>query len=159
MKDVQIKITKKSIIYLCIVILLCVGSFCAGRFIRFGRISGTSQQLIDGVILSRETADKLANELNITRNTIQSADNYGRAVLEGIEELRKSSELGRVCADVIKQSIERDAENNKDLLESREEYFDAVDYALELATKRAELYESIVRTYEQAVSNNGENNN
>lgn len=159
MKDVQIKITKKSIIYLCIVFLLCVGSFCAGRFIRFGRISGTSQQLIDGVILSRETADKLADELNITRNTIQSTDNYGRAVLEGIEELRKSSELGRVCTNVIKQSIERDAKNNKDLLESREEYFDAVDYALELATKRAELYESIVRAYEQAVSNNGENSN
>ena len=159
MKDVQIKITKKIIIYLCIVILLCVGSFCAGRFIRFGRISGTSQQLIDGVVLSRETADKLANELNITRNTIQSADNYGRAILDGIEELRKSSELGKVCTDVIKQSIERDAKNNKDLLESREEYFDAVDYALELAIKRAELYESIVRTYEQAVSNNGENNN
>lgn len=159
MKDVQIKITKKSIICLCIVILLCVGSFCAGRFIRFGRISGTSQQLIDGVVLSRETADKLADELNIARDSIQSADNYGRAVLEGIEELRKSSELGRVCTDVIKRSIERDEKNNKDLLESREEYFDAVDYALELATKRAELYESIVRAYEQAVSNNGENSN
>lgn len=159
MKDVQIKITKKSIICLSIVFLLCVGSFCAGRFIRFGRISGTSQQLIDGVVLSRETADKLADELNIARDSIQSADNYGRAILEGIEELRKSSELGRVCADVIKQSIERDEKNNKDLLESREEYFDAVDYALELATKRAELYESIVRTYEQAVSNNGENSN
>lgn len=159
MKDVQIKITKKSIICLCIVILLCVGSFCAGRFIRFGRISGTSQQLIDGVVLSRETADKLADELNIARDSIQSADNYGRAILEGIEELRKSSELGRVCTDVIKQSIERDEKNNKDLLESREEYFNAVDYALELATKRAELYESIVRAYEQAVSNNGENSN
>ena len=159
MKDVQIKITKKSIICLSIVFFLCVGSFCAGRFIRFGRISGTSQQLIDGVVLSRETADKLADELNIARDSIQSADNYGRAILEGIEELRKSSELGRVCADVIKQSIERDEKNNKDLLESREEYFDAVDYALELATKRAELYESIVRTYEQAVSNNGENSN
>lgn len=159
MKDVQITITKKRIICVCVVVILCIGSFCAGRFIRFGRISGTSQQLIDGVVLSRETANKLADELNIARDSLQSADNYGRAVLEGIGELRKSSELGRICTDVIKQSIERDAENHENLLKSREEYLDAIDYALELATERSELYESIVRAYEQAISDNGENSN
>lgn len=157
MNDFNFKISKKDIIGFIIVVCLCIGSFCTGRYIRFGRISGNSQQLIDGILLSRETADKLANELNISRNSLQSADNYGRAIIEGIGELRKTSEVGRICTDAIKQSIERDAKNSESLLNVRGDYFDSVDYAIQMATERAELYESIVRTYEQALSDNGKN--
>lgn len=157
--DKEFKITKKHIIACCITIVLCIGSFCAGRFIRFRGISGTSQQLIDGVVLSRETADKLADELNIARASLSSSENYGQTILEGIGELRKASEVGKLCSDAIKLSIERDAENNENLLQARGDYFESVDYAIELATQRAELYEQIVRTYEQAVSDNGKNSN
>lgn len=157
--DEEFKISKKLIIACCITIVLCIGSFCAGRYIRFGRISGTSQQLIDGIVLSRETADQLANELNITRASLKSSENYGQTILEGIGELRKASEVGRLCSDAIKFSIERDAENNENLLQARGDYFESVDYAIELAAQRAELYESIVRTYEQAVSDNGKDSN
>lgn len=157
--DEEFKITKKHIIACCITIALCIGSFCAGRFIRFGRISGTSQQLIDGVVLSRETADKLADELNIARASLSSSKDYGQTILEGIGELRKASEVGRLCSDAIKFTIERDAENNENLLKARGDYFESVDYAIELATQRAELYEQIVRTYEQAVFYNGKNSN
>lgn len=153
----EFKISKKHIIACCIVIVLCIGSFCAGRYIRFGRITGTSQQLIDGIVLSRETADQLANELNIARASLKSSENYGRTILEGIGELRKASEVGRLCSDAIKFSIERDAENNENLLQARGDYFESVDYAIELAAQRAELYEQIVRTYEQAISDNGKN--
>ena len=155
--DEEFKISKKLIIACCVTIVLCIGSFCAGRYIRFGRISGTSQQLIDGIVLSRETADQLANELNIARASLSSSENYGQTILEGIGELRKASEVGRLCSDAIKFSIERDAENNENLLQARGDYFESVDYAIELAAQRAELYEQIVRTYEQAVSDNGKN--
>jgi len=155
--DEEFKISKKLIIACCVTIVLCIGSFCAGRYIRFGRISGTSQQLIDGIVLSRETADKLANELNIAGASLKSSENYGQTILEGIGELRKASEVGRLCSDAIKLSIERDAENNENLLQARGDYFESVDYAIELAAQRAELYEQIVRTYEQAVSDNGKN--
>ncbi len=157
--DEEFKISKKHIIACCITVVLCIGSFCAGRYIRFGRISGTSQQLIDGIVLSRETADKLADELNIARASIKSSENYGQTILEGIGELRKASEVGRLCSDAIKFTIERDAENNENLLKARGDYFESVDYAIELAAQRAELYEQIVRTYEQAVFYNGKNSN
>ncbi len=157
--DEEFKISKKHIIACCITVVLCIGSFCAGRNIRFGRISGTSQPLIDGIVLSRETADKLADELNIARASIKSSENYGQTILEGIGELRKASEVGRLCSDAIKFTIERDAENNENLLKARGDYFESVDYAIELAAQRAELYEQIVRTYEQAVFYNGKNSN
>ena len=154
----EIKIDKKFFINLSIAILLCFASFCAGRFIRFGRVSGTSQQLVDGVILSRETADKLANELNLGGSALQSADGYEKALLEGIGTLRKSSEVGQLCTDAIKQSIKRDEEFNEELRRNVSGYFEAADYALELAIQHAELYESIIRTYEQAQLDNREDN-
>ena len=154
----EIKIDKKFFIKLSIVAILCFASFCAGRFIRFRGVSGTSEQLVDGVILSREAADKLADELNLGGSALKSANGYEQAILEGIGTLRRSSEVGQLCTDVIKQSIESDEKFNEELRRNVSGYFDAADFAIELAIQRAELYESIVRTYEQTQSNNGENN-
>lgn len=154
----EIKIDKKFFIKLCIVAILCFASFCAGRFIRFRGVSGTSEQLVDGVVLSRETANKLANELNLGGSALNSANGYEQALLEGIGTLRKSSEVGRICTDAIEQSIKSDEKFNEELRRNVSGYFDAADFALELAIERAELYESIVRTYEQTQPNNRENN-
>ena len=154
----EIKIDKKVFIKLSIVAILCFASFCAGRFIRFRGVSGTSEQLVDGVILGRETADKLADELNLGGSALKSANEYEQAILEGIGTLRRSSEVGQLCTDAIKQSIESDEKFNEELRRNVSGYFDAADFAIELAIQRAELYESIVRTYEQTQSNNGENN-
>ena len=154
----EIKIDKKFFIKLSIVTILCFASFCAGRFIRFRGVSGTSEQLVDGVILSRETADKLIDELNLGGSALKSANGYEQAILEGIGTLRRSSEVGQLCTDAIKQSIESDEKFNEELRRNVSGYFDAADFAIELAIQRAELYESIVRTYEQTQSNNGENN-
>ena len=154
----EIKIDKKFFIKLGIVAILCFASFCAGRLIRFRGVSGTSEQLVDGVVLSRETADKLADELNLGGSALKSANGYEQAILEGIGTLRRSSEVGQLCADAIKQSIESDEKFNEELRRNVSGYFDAADFAIELAIQRAELYESIVRTYEQTQSNNGENN-
>lgn len=154
----EIKIDKKFFIKLGIVAILCFASFCAGRLIRFRGVSGTSEQLVDGVILSRETADKLIDELNLGGSALKSANGYEQAILEGIGTLRRSSEVGQLCTDAIKQSIESDEKFNEELRRNVSGYFDAADFAIELAIQRAELYESIVRTYEQTQSNNGENN-
>lgn len=154
----EIKIDKKFFIKLFIIVLLCFTSFCAGRFIRFRGVSGTSEQLVDGVILSRETADKLADELNLGGSALKSADGYEQAILEGIGTLRRSSEVGQLCTDAIKQSIESDEKFNEELRRNVSGYFDAADYAIDISIKRAELYESIVRAYEQTQSDNRENN-
>lgn len=154
----EIKIDKKFFIKLFIIVLLCFASFCAGRFLRVGGASGTSQQLVDGVILSRETADKLINELNLGGVSLKSGIGYEQAILEGIGTLRKSSEVGRLCTDAIKQSIESDEKFNEELRRNVSGYFDAADYAIDISIKRAELYESIVRAYEQTQSDNRENN-
>lgn len=154
----EIKIDKKFFIKLGIVAILCFASFCAGRLIRFRGVSGTSEQLVDGVVLSRETADKLIDELNLGGSALKSADGYKQAILEGIGTLRRSSEVGQLCTDAIKQSIESDEKFNEELRRNVSGYFDAADFAIELAIQRAELYESIVRTYEQTQPDNRENN-
>lgn len=154
----EIKIDKKFFIKLGIIAILCFASFCAGRLIRFRGVSGTSEQLVDGVVLSKETADKLIDELNLGGSALKSADGYEQAILEGIGALRRSSEVGQLCADAIKQSIESDEKFNEELRRNVSGYFDAADYAIDISINRAELYESIVRTYEQTQPDNRENN-
>lgn len=155
----EIKITfKKVIIGVCIVIGIIVASFCAGRFSRPRGATGTSQQLVDGVVLSRETTDKLFNELNLGGVSLKSGIGYEQALLEGVGTLRKSSEVGRICTDAIEQSIKSDEKFNEELRRNVSGYFDATDYAFDVAINHAELYESIIRSYEQAKSDNGEDN-
>lgn len=154
----EIKIDKKFFIKLGCIILFGITCFCAGQFCRFGRVSGTSGQLVNGVVLSRETADKLTNELNLGGVSLKSGIGYEQALLEGVGTLRKSSEVGRICTDAIEQSIKSDEKFNEELRRNVSGYFDAADYAIDISINRAELYESIIRSYEQAKSNNGENN-
>ena len=152
------EIKKSHIITFSIAIVLCIITFCAGIFFRFRGVSGTSQQLVDGIVLERETADRIADELNLGKVPLQSSNGYGQAILEGIGSLRKSSEVGRICVDVISQSIKDDQEFTSTIQGNVLGYIDTTDYALELAIRRAESYESIVRAYEQAQSNIGEDN-
>ena len=155
----EIKIDKKFFIKLGCLIVFGVACFLAGGiFFRSRGISGTSQQLVDGVVLSRETTDKLANELNLGGVSLKSGVGYEQALLEGVGTLRKSSEVGRICTDAIEQSIKSDEKFNEELRRNVSGYFDAADYALDISINHAELYESIIRSYEQAKSNNGEDN-
>ena len=154
----EIKIDKKFFIKLGCITLFGIACFCAGRFIRLKGVSGSSEQLVDGVVLSRETADKLANELNLGGVSLKSGIEYEQALLEGVGTLRKSSEVGRICTDVIEQSIKSDEKFNEELRRNVSGYFDATDYAIDISINRSELYESIIRSYEQAKSDNRENN-
>ena len=154
----EIKVDKKFFIKLGCIALFGFACFCTGRFTRLKGVSGSGEQLVDGVVLSRETADKLADELNLGGSALKSTNGYEQAILEGIGTLRRSSEVGQLCTDVIKQSIESDGKFNEELRRNVSGYFDAADFAIELAIQRAELYESIARTYEQTQSDKGENN-
>ena len=154
----EIKIDKKFFIKFGCIILFGAICFCAGRFCRFKRVSGSGEQLVDGVVLSRETADKLADELNLGGVPLKSGAEYGQAILEGVGTLRKSSEVGRICTDAIEQSIKSDEKFNEGLRRNVSGYFDATDYAIDISINRSELYESIIRSYEQAKSDNRENN-
>ena len=150
--------TKKIIISIIGGIIIFICGICTDEYIRFRRVSGASDQLVDGVVLSRETRDKLANELNLGGVSLKSGIGYDQALLEGVGTLRKSSEVGRVCTNAIEQSIESDEKFNEELRRNVSGYFDAADYAIDISIKHAELYESIIRSYEQAKSDNGENN-
>lgn len=154
----EIKIDKKFFIKLGCIVVFGFACFCTGRFLRFKGISGSGEQLVSGIVLSRETADKLSGELNFEGSEIKSAKLYEQALLEGVGTLRRASEIGRICTDAIEQSIERDEKFNEKLRRNVSGYFESADHALELAIERAELYESIIQSYEQAKSNNGEDN-
>lgn len=153
----EIKIDKKFFIKLGCIVLFGFTCFCAGRFIRFRGVSGTSEQLVSGIVLEREAIDRITDGLNLERGAIKSAADLGRAVEDGLEEARRSNEVGRVCTDAIIKSIEDDKKFIEDLRGDVSEYFDATDYAIDLAIERAELYESIISAYEQANRNNREN--
>lgn len=155
----EIKITpKKVLIAIGVLVIIYFAGLCTGRFSRFGRVSGTGQELVDGIVLSRETTDKLFNELNLGGVSLKSGIGYEQAILEGVGTLRKSSEVGRICTDAIEQSIKSDEKFNEELRRNVSGYFDAADYALDISINHAELYESIIRSYEQAKSDNGEDN-
>lgn len=155
----EIKIDKKFFIKLgCLIVFGFTCFLAGGIFFRSRGATGTSQQLVDGVVLSRETTDKLANELNLGGVPLKSGVGYEQALLEGVGTLRKSSEVGRICTDAIEQSIKSDEKFNEELRRNVSGYFDAADYAIDISINHAELYESIIRSYEQAKSNNGEDN-
>lgn len=154
----EIKITKSTIITFCICIVLCISSFCAGRFIRFRRISGASEQLISGIIQAGDDTDKIINELTLTGASAESAANYGRIIAGIIEELRNvNDELSVSTNEAI-----RAVENNKRITEivksASSDLSNTTGNALEDAIKRAEDYERLIASLQEALRNSTENN-
>ena len=141
---------KKNIIVCSIFIVICISCFFAGRFIRFKRVSGTSDELISGIVLTRSEIDKIANAIGIAGNSIKTADDLGRAVENGFDNLRKGNELGILCINEIERSIEDDKKFTSNLQQTYSNYFDSATAAIDVAIERAELYERIISSYEQA---------
>ena len=148
--NVEIKIDKKFFIKLGIIVILCFASFCAGRFIRFRGVSGTSEQLVDGIVLSRETADKLADELNLGGSALKSGIGYEQAILEGIGTLRRSNKLGQECLDLLKKEIEENKKLNESTISlDMSNIYNEFDIAIE----QAERYEQLLKTSELIILN------
>ena len=145
----EIKIDKNFFIKLGCIALFGIACFCAGRFIRFKGISGSSEQLVSGVILERDTADKLLDELGIARPAGQSASDTGYAVLRGIQELSKSNDAAKLCISEIEREIEHTQQNTEIIKQSFDGVSDAIEYGWRIAEEQALAYERIVDTLQQ----------
>ena len=130
-------------------VLIFVLGFCTGRFIRFKQISGSSEQLISGIILERDTTDRILDELSITRTTGSSAADTEQAILRGIQELSKSNETIKLCISKIEREIELTQQNTQIIKQSFESVSDAIDYGWRIAEEQAVAYERIVDTLQQ----------
>ena len=145
----EIKVDKKFFIKLGCIALFGIACFCAGRFIRLKGISGTSEQLESGIILERDTANTILDELGIARPAGQSASDTGYAVLRGIQELSKSNDTARFCISEIEREIEYTQQNAEIIKQSFNGVSDAVDYGWRITEEQVASYERIVDTLQQ----------
>ena len=145
----EIKIDKKFFIKLGCIALFGIICFCAGRFIRFKGVSGSSEQLISGIVLEGNTADTILDELGIARPAGQSASDTGYAVLRGIQELSKSNDTAKLCISEIEREIEHTQQNTEIIKQSFNGVSDAIEYGWRIAEEQARAYERIVDTLQQ----------
>ena len=143
----EIKIDKKFFIKLGCIALFGFACFCAGRFIK--GVSGSGEQLVSGVILERDTADKLLDELGVARPAGQSASDTGYAILRGIQELGKSNDAARLCINEIEREVEHTQQNAEIIKQSFNGVSDAIEYGWRIAEEQARAYERIVDTLQQ----------
>lgn len=145
----EIKIDKNFFIKLGCIALFGITCFCAGRFIRFKGVSGSSEQLVSGVILERDTANTILDELGVARPAGQSASDTGYAVLRGIQELSKSNDAAKLCISEIEREIEHTQQNAEIIKQSFDGISDAIEYGWRIAEEQARAYERIVDTLQQ----------
>ena len=145
----EIKIDKKFFIKLGCIALFGITCFCAGRFIRFKEVSGSSEQLVSGIVLEGNTANTILDELGIARPAGQSASDTGYAVLRGIQELSKSNDTAKLCISEIEREIEHTQQNAEIIKQSFDGVSDAIEYGWRIAEEQARAYERIVDTLQQ----------
>ena len=153
----EIKIDKKFFIKFGIIIILCFACFCAGRYTRFKRVSGTGEQLVSGIILSRDTVDTISNNLYIADAATKSADELGRAIINGIRELQRNNEITKLLTNEIIGSIENNKKITTEVESTYTDISESTEFAIDLAVKRAEEYERLIYTLQQIVGDNTEN--
>lgn len=148
--EIKITITLKRIL-IALGIMLAFGAacFCAGRFIRFKGVSGSSEQLVSGIVLEGNTANTILDELGIARPAGQSASDTGYAILRGIQELSKSNDTAKLCISEIEREIEHTQQNAEIIKQSFDGVSDAIEYGWRIAEEQARAYERIVDTLQQ----------
>lgn len=153
----QIEINKKFFIKLgCLVVFGVTCFLTGGLFFRSRGISGTGEQIISGIVLERDTADKLLDELGIARPAGQSAVDAGYAVLRGVQELSKSNDAARLCISEIEREVELTQQNAEIIKQSFDGVSDAIDYGWRITEEQAAAYERIIETLQQFNSDTGE---
>ena len=153
----EIKIDKNFFIKLGCIALFGITCFCAGRFIRFKGVSGSSEQLVSGIVLEGNTANTILDELGIARPAGQSASDTGYAVLRGIQELSKSNDTAKLCLSEIEREIEHTQQNAEIIKQSFNGVSDAIEYGWRIAEEQARAYERIVDTLQQFNNDTSEN--
>ena len=152
----EIKIDKKFFIKLGCIALFGFACFCTGRFTRFKGISGSGEQLVSGIVLERDTANTILDELGIARPAGQSASDTGYAILRGIQELGKSNDAARLCINEIEREVEHTQQNAEVIKQSFDGVSDAIEYGWRLAENQSLAYERIVDTLQQFNKNSRE---
>lgn len=153
----QININKKTFIYIGIIVLVFFAGIFTGRYTRFGRASGTSEQLIEGIVLSGDDASRVLDELGIARCAGQSAADLGYAVSQGIEKLCYSNEVQRVFIDDIRREVDTATENAKIINDSFNGVSDTVDYGWNVILEEARTLERIAKRTREFEANTSEN--
>ena len=153
----EIKIDKKFFIKLGIIIILCVSCFFTGRYTRFKGVSGTGEQLVSGIILSRDTVDTISNNLYIADAATKSADELGRAIINGIRELQRNNEITKLLTNEIIGSVENNKKITAEVESTYTDISESTEFAIDLAIKRAEEYERLIDALQQIVGDNTEN--
>lgn len=143
---VEIKIDKKFFVSAGIVAVLCIVSFFTGRFTRFGRVSGNSEELIGGIVLAGDTANSVLDRLGISRSATDSATDVGYAVSRGIEELQRANEKQRICLDKIIGEVEYTEQNISIIQSNLGGVSESIQLGFKLAEEQARAYETIVDT-------------
>jgi hypothetical protein len=155
--NVEIKIDKKFFISIGVIIILCVSCFFAGRYTRFKGVSGTGEQLVSGIVLSRDTVDTIADNLYIADAATKSADELGRAIINGIGELQRSNEITILLTDEIIGAIENNKRITEEVESAYTEISGSTEFAIDLAIKRAEEYERLIDALQQIIRDHPEN--
>ena len=133
-------------------VVLCFVSFHAGGF---SRISGDGGELVEGIVLSGEDADRTLDSLNLARPSGDSAKAYGKLIADGIGKLRESNEKQRILIDAIRKEIDVAEENSRIISESFEGMSDAIGYGWQIILEDARALERIGRITGQIDENNG----
>lgn len=153
----KIIIEKKTIIYTIILVICCAASFSFGRFVRFGRTSGNSKELIERIVQGRAQTDRILEQLNISKSSANSAEKTGQLIADGIERLAESNKVQRLLISKLESEIadtERRTDEIKSALAGAANSF---EYGFEIAIEQSKSYERIVRTLSEIPNNSSKN--
>lgn len=155
----EIKITKNQIIAFCVSVFMCIACFLAGRYLRFERVSGDSEQLISGIIQAGNNTDQIINELTIAGASAESAERYGALISGIIEELRDENDKLGISTNEAIRAIESNQRITELVKSASSSLHNATGTAIDIAIKRAEDYERLIESLQKALGNTSEDNN
>ena len=153
----EIEISKKTFIIIFGVIILCVICFIGGRFSRYRSISGSAGQLESGIVSARDTVDTIADKLNIANASGKSSEELGQLIIESVDELQRGLETAKLATEKSLQQLD----DYERILQDNHEYFQQLsgesDGFFDMAIRDAELYEQLISSLRQTLSNNEQN--
>lgn len=155
----EIKITKNQIIAFCISVFMCIACFLSGRYLRFERVSGDSEQLISGIIQAGNNTDQIINELTIAGASAESAERYGILISGIIEELREENDQLGISTNEAIRAIESNQRITELVKSASSSLYNTTGAAIDVAIKRAEDYERLIESLQEALGNTSEDNN
>lgn len=155
----EIKITKNQIIAFCISVFMCIACFLSGRYLRFERVSGDSEQLISGIIQAGNNTDQIINELTIAGASAESAERYGILISGIIEELRNENDQLGISTNEAIRAIESNQRITELVKSASSSLHNTTGAAIDVAIKRAEDYEQLIESLQEALGNTSKDNN